>query len=316
MLISKFKGFFSLRLIGSLAFLVLIFTVGSCQVNLPKNFKIRLLETKYNDQIKQAIGSNDFLGSYKYLGGYSIDPKKNGTIDIDLMLDAVEKLFPNEEDAGLLSVNLEGVLYRNLKNNALENKKANESIEKYRLIISKIKEFRPNIQVGIYGFPFTFFYDSQRKYNADDKVKRILELCDYISPSLYSQYPVKEIGIEKNNNFFKENLIYSLKLGAELDKPVIPYVWHIVHPSNKKHGGEVLSVDEMAANIEYIANFKSNGRSAEGVIWWESSDAGLQSYFEQSGQFTSKGLPNPNKNDLIEGYLKGINPQIKSLGKN
>lgn len=180
-------------------------------------------------------------------------------------------------------------------------------------MISDIKEFRPNVRVGIYGFPFTFFYDSQRKFNADYKLNQILELCDYISPSLYSQYPIKEIGQEKNDNFFRENLAYSLEVGAKLNKPVIPYVWHIVHPSNKKHGGEVLSVEEMVSNIEFIANFSSNGRKVEGVIWWESSDAGLQSYFERTGQFQAEGLPNPDKNELIKGYLNGIDPKIKVL---
>lgn len=286
-------------------------TVMSCRVKLPKDFKIYLLETRYNDQVRQVIGENGFLESYKYLGGYAIDPKKRGTIDFELAVSSVEKMFPSKTDTGLLSVNLEGVLYNRLKNNPLGSGEAEHSIEQYRLLVSKIKDARPNIRVGIYGFPFTFYYDSQRKVNADNKLDRILELCDYISPSLYTPYPVKETGKERHSEFLMENLKYSLETGSRLNKPVIPFVWHIVHPSNKKYGGEVLSTEEMTANIELIANFTHQGNRAASVIWWESSDAGLQSYFERTKQFESQGLPNPDKNDLIRDYLIGIDPKVK-----
>lgn len=291
---------------NSVVLLTIILLISSCLEKLPPEFKVYLREGRYNDEVSVLSENYDKIGFYRYLGGYTVDPKTKGEIDVAATIAAIESMYPEEDATGFLAINLEGELYKSLKNYPAGHEKARFAIQQYQLLVKTVKEIRPGLDVGIYGFPFSFYYDSQRRANDNNKLDPILEICDYISPSLYSAYPNKEVGAERNQQYLAENLVFSLEIGQRLGKPVIPYVWHIVHPSNKDHGGEVLSVDEMAENLKFISNFKHNGNQVKGVIWWESSEAGRQALFDRTQQFQSKGIPNPDASSLIMEYLDAI----------
>src|SRR5690606_16326726 len=149
-------------------------------------------------------------------------------------------------------------------------------------IINVIKKTRPNVKVGVYGLPFKFYYPSQRQYNANNKLDVLLEQVDYISPSLYFDYPDMQRGASANRSFLKSNLDYVLSTGIRLNKPVVPFVWHMIHPSNKKFGGDLIDRDELHNHLNFIRNYTVSGRKVAGLLWWEPSYGSFSTYIKTS----------------------------------
>src|SRR5690606_26154260 len=101
-------------------------------------------------------------------------------------------------------------------------------------------------------------------------------------PSLYLVYPNEQVGVKKNREYLESNLKYSLQLGEQFNKPVIPWVWHIIHPTNKDFGGNLISKEDFSNYIALIASTKYKNKGAEGVLIWEPSDASFNTYMERS----------------------------------
>lgn len=84
------------------------------------------------------------------------------------------------------------------------------------------------------------------------------------------------------------------------DKPVIPFVWYIVSPGNKKYGNEYLSEASFARYINFIRNYSFNDKKVLGVVWWEPSNVA----------FIKVNNKNDNKfkdsSDVLDNYLKLI----------
>ena len=77
------------------------------------------------------------------------------------------------------------------------------------------------------------------------------------------------------SNYIQGVLKYALEIGNELSKPVYPYIWYLLDPSNNKvTGGEILSFELMDFYLSTIKNYRYNDNGVDGVIWWESSDNG------------------------------------------
>src|SRR5690606_12568763 len=102
-------------------------------------------------------------------------------------------------------------------------------------LLRYIKGVRPNLKIGIYGIPFRTYYPSQLKWNGDRKFDRLMSMSDIVFPSLYIIYPDKEKGKDANEQYLKDNLDVAFSYGERFNKPVIPFIWYIVHPNNKKY---------------------------------------------------------------------------------
>ena len=69
-----------------------------------------------------------------------------------------------------------------------------------------------------------------------------------------------------------ENLKSALIYGIRLNKPVVPYVWYLIHPSNKKFGNQIIGKEEMKLYLNTIKNYCYLDKKAQGIIWWEPKD--------------------------------------------
>lgn len=70
--------------------------------------------------------------------------------------------------------------------------------------------------------------------------------------------------------YFKKNLDVAFDYAIRLNKPVIPFVWYLIHPSNKRYRYEMIPRMEMLTYIDYIHNYKSyNNNSISGMVWWD-----------------------------------------------
>jgi len=172
-----------------------------------------------------------------------------------------------------------------------------EAEREFAIMINLIKELRPNVKVGIYGIPFRTYYSSQHRWNANDKLDYILSLTDIIFPSLYILFPDKERGVELNDSYFKQNLDTAFDYAERLRKPVIPFVWYIVHTNNKKFGGELLGKSEMKRYLEYVRNYRRSSFKVQGIVWWETPTPYINQTIKAPSHLNDEKIP--LENDVI-----------------
>lgn len=208
--------------------------------------------------------------SIKIIGNSGIDPNDRGVVDYAILERNLKKLFPKEIDRGILCIDLENSIYQNLRNNDRGSIKATKSIEQFLTMLDFIKKKRPNIKVGIYALPFPFYYSSHKRRNESGKLDEIIKNVDIIFPSLYIYYPAAQKGLKSNFTFLKENLEAACSLAKKHNKEVIPLVWYLVHPSNKKYKHAMLEKSEMKSYIDFIWNFSESEFKLKGIWIWNS----------------------------------------------
>lgn len=285
-----------------LAFLLL--TANTCT----KDLTFYVLDSRYDEATKAFFNSKENIEPYVYLGEYTIDPKKTGKFEESNIVEAVHNYIPDPASNSIVSLNIESKIYKDLRDNKAGSKDAINAADEFIRIVQIIKRERPNVQVGIYGIPFRFYYASQKGVNDLAKFEQLFQAVDYISPSLYMMYPNKQIGANKNKAYIESNLTYSLELGARFGKPVVPWVWHIIHPSNKEYGGNLIEKAEFNDYMNLIATTAYNNSKASGVMVWEPSDASFNEYMRRSSitQQSLRSVAKPDKNSLIKYYLEDL----------
>lgn len=262
---------------------------------------IYLFENRYEDQnVKKLINDkNYYFKKIKILGQYMIDPKREGHIDYGLVERYLKELYPRQDADGTLCINLEGKLFTDLRDN-FGNSVYRKSLNEYVKLVKYVKHTRPHVTVGVYGLPFTIYYSSQKVRNRNDKLELLLKEVDIIFPSLYLFYPDKQKGIESNFEYFKKNLETAFSYGDKFNKPVIPFIWYLVHPSNKRFRYEMLTRKEIDTYLNFISSYKSmSGSNVEGIVWWDTPTP-----FKTKDVKTNLLIDNPKKfNGIDDAFL-------------
>ena len=287
------------------ALLILFLCLGvSCSVFSQSidDFNIYIFKKRYNSDTQKKAEELKNVKSMDLISGYAIDPNKKGIIDLQSVSKYITRLYPNKNDQGLLCLNLENKLYQNLKSNRVSEATFKEAINSFVSMLNLIKQLRPNVKVGIYGLPFRTFGASQISpdYN---KLDPILKICDFIFPSLYIIYPDKQISAKRNNDYFVQNLDAAFKYGERLKKPVIPFVWYLVHPLNKAYGYEMLSKTEMKRHLDFLKQYRyKNTMKVGGVVWWDTPTPFQRNQIKQVDAFKSPKAKLDN-NDVLINYI-------------
>ncbi|HMG82327.1 MAG TPA: hypothetical protein VK559_04785, partial [Ferruginibacter sp.] len=267
------------------------------------SFNIYVFQNRYTND--DYFRQHSVFKFYQFLNQGTIDPNKKSEINEKSIQTALARLYPNNDDQGFLSVDLENDTFNNLRLYTPGDPRFNNSIEQFAKLISIIKSFRPNVKVGIYGLPYRIYYPGQNVQNENQKLDRVLSLYDFISPSLYILYPDKEKGSNANVNYLKLNLQTALEYGKRLNKPVIPFVWYVVAPTNKLYGGEIIDKDQMLSYIATIKNFSWQNQKPKGVIWWEASDKGFKNMVKLPKRLKTNDTSSI-KNIIIYDYTKPL----------
>lgn len=250
----------------------LLFILFSVSIGLSaQNKRIYVFEDRYKQPTKTLIKNVETdLYHIKILGQYMIDPKRNGLIDYNLVEKYLIKLYPDKDSSGILCINLEGKLFVDLRDHDLNSSKSKNAINQYISLLKYVKTKRPNLQVGIYGLPFTVYYKSQEIRNHNRKLDLILELSDVFFPSLYIFYPAIQKEKQANFDYFKKNLDVAFYYAEQSKKPVLPFIWYLVHPSNKRYKYEMIPKSEMKSYIHYIEEYTSiKNQKISGIVWWD-----------------------------------------------
>ena len=207
----------------------------------------------------------------KIIGASGIDPYDKGFVNYKLLERNLIKMFPEKGTKGILCIDLENSIYKNIRNNEKSNLVVSKSIKEFVGMIDFIKNKRPNIKVGIYAIPFPFYYSSQKKRNEVGKLDEILSKVDIIFPSLYIYYPAVQKGLQSNLKFLEENLEEASIYAKKYNKEIIPLVWYLIHPSNKKYRAAMIDKSEMKEYMDYIWKFSDSKFKLKGVLIWNSS---------------------------------------------
>mgnify|MGYP003504039321 FL=1 len=278
-------------------FIIISSSYSSCSQT--QDFKFFVPINRYEVKAKKKLTQNDKFQNYKYFGNYYIDRAKKGIVNYSNVDEGLSKLIPNQKESTYLCVNIENKLYRNVRDLREDNHDFKQSLNDLIDLLKYIKQKRPNLKVGLYGVPYNFYYAIHKKRNSD-KFLPLLKAADFISPHLYIHYPDKQKGQNANLNYLKENLQIALEYGKKLKKPVIPYVWYIVHPANKIYGGELITKPEMLAYLNAIQSYSHCGEKVKGVIWWEPSTT----KYTVPKQFKGKIKSDMTKEEILLNYTE------------
>ncbi|MEJ5994821.1 hypothetical protein WG904_10375 [Pedobacter sp. Du54] len=285
--------------------LIIFLSIGSQLFSqVPKDINLYLFKKRYNKKTWDIISKKKGILSIDILSGFMIDPKKDGSIFYESVSNYLSKIYPQIEDKGLLCINLENQLFQNLKLLKKDDPRIKHSLVTFVSLIKYVKKLRPNVKIGIYGLPIRTFH-VQENDNSDRKLDAILSNCDYIMPSLYIIYPDKQITLKRNYDYLKQNLDQAFSYGARLKKPVLPFVWYLVHPINKKYGYEMLSPTEMKRYITFIKQYKyKNLNTVGGIIWWETPTPYRENKIRTSNDM--QPLVKLDCNDVLMNYMNHI----------
>lgn len=264
---------------------------------------------RYSPETIQTLKSNGY-SRVDIITNSSIVNSK-GLIDYNNITNNLKKII--KEDTELLIIDWEKEDFWNLKQKT-NTKKFKVAEERFIDLISFIKKKYPSIKVGVYGLPFKVFYNKKAAYNEPKKYDRILKIVDVITPSLYFDYLDKERGKTDNYLFLKNQLDVSLDYGQRLGKPVLPFIWEIVHTSNKSFGGTLMPQDEFTNKLNYINNYNYKNTKVNGLIWWAPGNATIghlpttaSSIQNRSSTISNKKM---NKN---QQYQANKNRNIKTI---
>lgn len=280
--------------------ILIFFLFANMSFSQTKN--IYILKHRYNQKVRNSIDkSNISFKDIYVMTSHKVDPKKNGNINYNEVDKYLNKWFPEKNTEGVLCLDLENKSFKDIRDNTANNQKYKKGIESFVKLIKYIRLSRPNLKLGVYGMPFRMHSKSHVKRNGNKKLDPVLKLTDYIFPSIYVFYPAKQKGIKYNIDYFDNNLNMSFEYAERLNKKVVPFVWYMLHPSNKRFNNEIIPRSEMREYINYLENYKSpQDLEIDGIVWWDSPTT-----------FAKGRVRNNLLNDPLKGVFRDINESFQ-----
>ncbi len=265
-------------------------------------FTVYYAKSLHDEQVNRKLESLGSFKNYRLITQHYIDPKNTGQIDLELLRKKILDFYPSADVKELICLDLENKIYNDLIKYDKSDKRFLKAQDSFISMVKLINGIRPNLKIGIYAIPSRYYYKSSKEFNSK-KFDEILKHCDVIMPSLYSMYPEKQVGKNSNTTYLKNNLRQALEYGVRLNKPVIPFVWSMVHPSNKLYSYQILPEKEMKENLEIIKNYTYNGSSVDGIVWWETNEKIFKNWYNLR---YNKQPSSRLQDDIILNYLNSI----------
>lgn len=246
---------------------------SSCQKNISPSFYV--FPSRYSESAVRYFESHkDQFVFAELLTPSNIEAKgKPGVADVTLLTNYINRVFPDKESVGVCLIDWEDP-FKDIKLYYRDENRYRKIEDEYIKVIKTIKDLRPNVKVGIYGIPFVSFSPRSEvlEVNKNRRFDRLLSFCDLITPAIYLRYSDDEVGRQRNIAYLVNNLNPAVEYGERLNKPVVPFIWHRIHPMNNRYGLQILSKENMEAYLSELFKKKfKNGRKVESVIWYESN---------------------------------------------
>jgi hypothetical protein len=219
---------------------------------------------------KEFLNSNGVKSVFTIsINGNSFEQLNMAKITAD-----IKSKFPADSDSGLAALDWEGNAMALLKSSPAESPEFKSALSSYLMLLKAVKALRPNVKWGFYGIPFTTYYKRESLKSDNDKIKPLLSQCDVFFPSAYIFYKEGTVASGDNEAYAKDNILSALMQAKSLSKPVIPFIWHRYHDSNKTIGLQLVPMNDFMRYINTILSVNYNGYKVAGLVWW-----GADTYF-------------------------------------
>jgi len=255
--------------------------------------RIYIFKDRYKEDIQSTLNRPEWeFENIKILLQYMMDPKNTGDVDYRLLDSYLDKIVPDKNSEELLCIDLENVAYENVTRNVIVKGQMvsrsvyQQSENKLIELIRHVKAKRPKMIVGIFGLPFRALDQKRVRVNSVGVLDPILSEVDVIFPSMYVPYERKEQALA----FLRLNLDRSFEYADRLNKPVVPFFWYLLFPTDsRKLRHELIPRKDMLDYIKYVENYTSrSGRGISGIVWWDTPT-------QYSRKMIKQNLLNPNE---------------------
>lgn len=193
-------------------------------------------------------------------------------------LEIIEKINLNKQAVNeLLVVNVEHWRLN------LNGKVIDESIDKYRQLLAKVKKTWPNYNVGLYSMvPERDYWTPQGDFRSkrylewqerNNETSAVLDFADTIYPSLYTFYRDQKGWVE----YAKAQIDEARRIAP--GKPVYAFLWPQYHQSNKFSGLDYIKGDYWRKQLELACNY------ADGFVIWGGWDIDNKTHFQWTGEW-------------------------------
>ena len=205
------------------------------------------------------------------VNGGHIEKGLNFDLPKQELFDYLYKYVPDEDSDAMIVLDLEGEKMIEL-NRTTDQQMIDKIINSYIAIYDFVKSQRPNATIGYYGYPFRDYWNRNDEWRArNERLLPLFARVDALFPSVYDFYvDGKDVKAASDRAYVIENVEESLRLAADFDIPVYPFIWHRYHDSNKEKALQFIDEDEFADHVEAIAAAEYNGGRAAGLVWWSS----------------------------------------------
>ena len=213
----------------------------------------------------------------------------------------INNIYPNKSQKGICALDWEGKALEILEKSDPDSAEFKTMLAEYIKALKIAKRLRPNIKWGYYGIPV------QNYWNRDDtwknrSLKVLLPLfkeSDIIFPSVYDFYEDGVRSREQDAEYVNDNVVLALEIGTRLNKPVMPFVWHRYHNSNKKKGFSLIPPDEFKSHVDAALKANFQNKHVKAIVWW-----GADRWFHDNGNKVLKR--EASKNNGFENYQSEV----------
>jgi hypothetical protein len=248
-----------------LGFFAVTVSAQSPHANLP----VYICMSDINDSTRKALASMGYRFT-NLIDWYT------PTLDETAFRGRIEKAFPDPNATGIGALDWEGSAFSKLRSGDPGSDDYRQGLNQYIRAIQIAKYMRPNVKFGFYALPFTDREADYQKWN--DATAPLLQECDIFFPSLYQYYPQSSTRGDKESSYVKNNMVLVLKLAAQYNKQVMPFIWHRLYPDNKEHGLALISQTGFEKRVQYLVTTQYQGKGIDGIVWWSSDNY----YFNQN----------------------------------
>ncbi len=256
-------------------------------------------------QVAQDTISSLGVGEIVLVNGKHIHTQDGLYLDSLRLSAHILEQLPNKKSRAIVVLDWEGERMQQIFEGAIAQttdywQAKEQMLGAYRLV----KELRPKTTVGFYGFPARDYWNRNDDWRARNQaLASFLSGVDAIFPSLYDFYPTTDKNREMELGYVQDNVTEALRLGSQLRKPVLPFVWHRYHDSNKEVGRTLIPPGEFGELVQAAATTELARRKIDGLIWWSS-----ERYFynlEKKREGTAEEFERMNS-PVTQAYLRTL----------
>ncbi len=219
------------------------------------------------EKSQEFVKKNHLQQAVLFDGRY-IDPNKISTLDKKTFAAAIQEKFPVNSATGVGVLDLEGVVLEGL-NKSSDSFAFKKAINMFIQTIQFAKSLRPNVKWGFYSLPFTSYWHRDEKLSLlNEQIRPLLLQCDILFPSFYIYYKDGSVSVNDNELYASQNVRQILSIAQRLNKPVMPFIWHRYHDSNRTIGLQLIPIADFVKYVNKLITTSYYGKKISGLVWW------------------------------------------------